>query len=89
MARNLLERLVSLNRLHMAMNGEVADEDETLQDLGEDKTSKEADKVSKETGLASEEARKGERIKEKEKKRGEEETIGVLLPGCRRKVWKI
>jgi hypothetical protein len=82
---------VSLNRLHMAMNGGVADEDETLQDLGEDKTSKEVDKVSKETGLASEEARKGERerIKEKEKKRGEEETIGFLLPGCRRKVWKI
>jgi hypothetical protein len=64
---------VSLKQLHMAMNGGVADEDETLQDLGEDKTSKEADKVSKETGLASEEARKGggERIKEKEKKRGD------------------
>ena len=79
-ARNPLERPVSLERLQMAMVGGVEEEDGALQVLDEDKASKEEDRVSKETFLASSKGG-GERKMEKDKKKGEEET----LLGCRRK----
>ena len=61
----------------------VEERDGALQVLDKDKASKEAERVSKETFLASKEARKegGEMKMEKDKKKGEEETIDFLLLG--------
>jgi hypothetical protein len=82
MARNPLERLVSLKRLQMGMDGGIADEDETLQILGQDKTSKEADKVSRETRLSSKEAGRKGWWRGRER-RGEEEKEGTEVPSSR------
>jgi hypothetical protein len=88
--RNPLRQLVFLERLRMTVVGRFV-ADGALPFLDKDKTSKEADRVSEETGLASEEAGKrwGGRKMEKERKREEEETSGFLLRGCRRWGWEI
>jgi hypothetical protein len=75
------EQTPDFERLKMEMVEGFGVEDEPLQFLDMDKASEEADRVSKETIFASEEARKGggDGKMEIEKREGEEEAIAGFL----------